>query len=289
MLLEDSRVVSYHMDGPQDVDRGQHEIYALFEGAGDVIELQPADRELVLERLELEWRKDRALVLMLLLLNRNSDTTARRLAVEDLEYFLSEEEVVRFVTARLFSAPLPDSADQVGSRILVNMFCAHRLNGFLEQLFASQDAIRRCRAVWDGIPVPRFGSQSEKDAFTCELILAGMFYRIAEAAPAKLDGELKSILGATRFHRFRNWRDLLSSWITQLNLKAFELKPNSGGFVNFKVQRDAIKNFLVSSELYKYPQFSRRISISYFKCKEPSNLAIPHVAEKCVNQFSRRS
>src|ERR1019366_1952155 len=100
-----------------------------------------ATRENALTALDLAWRQDRALLHLLILLERNSSRRARALSVESLEELLADEAVRNFVCDRLYSARLPSSADLIGSLLLAESQRASSLGEFLERLGRLQDSI----------------------------------------------------------------------------------------------------------------------------------------------------
>ena len=114
VLIEGGRVSFLHLDSPQPIPRSKADIPHLFADATDVVELPQTTVEKAGAALDLSWRQDRALHLILILLDREADDGARRIAVECLEEFLADSEVSAFVCNRLYSAPLPDLADMVG-------------------------------------------------------------------------------------------------------------------------------------------------------------------------------
>ena len=85
--------------------------YTALAGATDIRELKGITRERLNDVLQLQWSCDRALRLMLILLDEDEYIEVRQEASEIIEEFLSDIEVCSFVSARLYSKPLPSSFD----------------------------------------------------------------------------------------------------------------------------------------------------------------------------------
>jgi hypothetical protein len=202
VFLQDGCVQSFHLDGPAGVERRKEEIPQLFGDCKDTVAVEGIQREAVSARLELEWGKQRCLTLCLLLLNIESDSEARQLAASDIEEFLIIPEIASFVQARLFVAPIPDSADLLGAINFAHNHGAHTLVGILEEVGVYQAEIARCRSAWDSVPVQSFREESSKEAVAFDLVQAGAFYQLATTAPAKRGGLLMNLLLRPEFKRW---------------------------------------------------------------------------------------
>src|SRR5258708_1587293 len=106
LLIDGQRVFSVDIDSSEPVERSRAEAGYLFGGATDVTEIPNITVAKAVDALDLLWRKDRALQLMLILLDRHGDAEARQLAAECLGDMLADSQVVEFLCNRLYSAPL---------------------------------------------------------------------------------------------------------------------------------------------------------------------------------------
>ncbi|MGA2325314.1 MAG: tetratricopeptide repeat protein [Bryobacteraceae bacterium] len=204
---------SLHLDSPQPIPTSKADIPYLFADATDVVELPETTVEKAGAALDLSWRQDRALHLILILLDREADDEARRIAVECLEEFLADSEVSAFVCNRLYSAPLPDSADMVGALLLAESASASRLDALLEDLGESQAEICRRRREWDALAADLFDGPQAKLGFGYVAVTSGTFRRVVQSEPGQINSVLVEGLADRRFQRLANFRNVLTSWI----------------------------------------------------------------------------
>src|ERR1039457_4567192 len=115
VLLDGGRARAFHLDGPAGIDRRLEGNRQILGACTDVVVVEGIEHEAVSTRLELEWAKQRCLSLCLLLLDIESHSESRLLAIADLEEFLAVPEIGNFLRARLFVAPMPDNADLIGA------------------------------------------------------------------------------------------------------------------------------------------------------------------------------
>ena len=213
VLIEGGRVSFLHLDSPQPIPRSKADIPHLFADATDVVELPQTTVEKAGAALDLSWRQDRALHLILILLDREADDGARRIAVECLEEFLADSEVSAFVCNRLYSAPLPDLADMVGALLLAESASASRLDALLEDLGESQAEICRRRREWDALGADLFNGPQAKLEFGYVAVASGTFRRVVQSEPGQINNVLIDGLADRRFQRLPNFRNVLTSWI----------------------------------------------------------------------------
>lgn len=182
VLVEGETISSFELDSPNLlVPRQAGDLSHLFADATDVVELAETTREQVVAELELSWRKDRALHLLLLLLDGTAEAPTRRLAAECLEGFLAEPGVADFVSNPLYAAPLPPTADLPGARVQAEAVSGERVRAFLDELEKHQAAIRRCREAWDSFPPELVEGGDTKRAFELLAVSTGAFRRSAHA------------------------------------------------------------------------------------------------------------
>jgi tetratricopeptide (TPR) repeat protein len=214
VLLHGGRVQSFHLDGPEGLDRRREEISQIFGDCTDVVVVDDIELEAVPTRLELEWAKQRCLALCLLLLDVESHVEARQLAVADIEEFLKVPEIASFLHARLFVAPMPDNADLIGAINRAHSQNATSLVGILEEVGVNQEEIDRCRSSWDALPAQTFRDESIKEGVAFALVQAGAFHRIVTTAAEKRGALLLKILVQPQFQQ---WRVGLTTWINSLS------------------------------------------------------------------------
>jgi len=213
VLIDGSRVRSVDIDSPDPIERSGEDIPYLFGEASDVTELSSTNLESTLAALELSWRQDRALHLVLILLNRNGDREARQMSAECLEEFLPDRAVHEFVCNRLYSAPLPPSADLVGSLLISERAKARNLEGFLERLVMLQGDIREHRAEWDALDNEAFGGERAKLKFTDVVADRGVFRGLVETPHGQGNAVLVAALSDPQLRLLPRHREVLTSWI----------------------------------------------------------------------------
>ena len=219
VLIEQDHVYSVHIAAPGPVPRSAADIPYLLADANDVVEIPEATPQTAAVALDLSWRQDRALHLILILLDREADDDTRRIAVECLEEFASDPAVADFVCNRLYSGPLPDSADMVGALLLAESMDAKRLNKLLEDLGEFQPEIRRRREEWDALRPELFGGPQAKLEFGYIAVTGGTLRRLVQSAPKQVNGVLVDALADPQFRRLMRSREVLTSWIKTVRTK----------------------------------------------------------------------
>jgi tetratricopeptide (TPR) repeat protein len=219
VLIEKDHVYSVHVAAPGSVPRSAADVPYLLADANDVVEIPDATPQTAAVALDLSWRQDRALHLILILLDREADDDTRRIAVECLEEFACDPTVADFVCNRLYSGPLPDSADMVGALLLAESMDAKRLNKLLEDLGEFQPEIRRRREEWDALQPELFGGPQAKLEFGYIVVASGALRRLVQSAPEQVNSVLVDALADPRFQRLMRSREVLTSWIKTVRTK----------------------------------------------------------------------
>ncbi len=219
VLIEKDHVYSVHVAAPGSVPRSAADVPYLLADANDVVEIPDATPQTAAVALDLSWRQDRALHLILILLDREADDDTRRIAVECLEEFACDPTVADFVCNRLYSGPLPDSADMVGALLLAESMDAKRLNKLLEDLGEFQPEIRRRREEWDALQPELFGGPQAKLEFGYIVVASGALRRLVQSAPEQVNSVLVDALADPRFQRLMRSREVLTSCIKTVRTK----------------------------------------------------------------------
>lgn len=184
-----------------DLDRSWNrtaaEAGSLLVGYADIVDLADVSIDEVKRELELECGKDRALQLLLVLLDSNAGDDTRSLAAKCLGQRLSVPAVREFVENRLYSTPLPGDADIPGA--LRRAGGQVSVSDLLTWIVENQPAIAEARSVWDRV---HFLSPEEKAELTFLALESGLF----------------------RGHAPSNSRHSAPEKITRFELVAFEWK-----------------------------------------------------------------
>jgi tetratricopeptide (TPR) repeat protein len=184
--------------------------YGALAGADDVLELKSTTRQQVLQHLEKKWSCDRALRLILILLNEDEYVEVKEEAAPLVNELLCDQEVERFATARLYAHPLPASADIHTVREISP--AETRLGKLTTALHESQTPISLYRNAWDSIPDDMFEDIDARHRFEAHLIESGLFRDMVKAygdVPAT-SAVIYSCL--TDLKDERNFRTIISQW-----------------------------------------------------------------------------
>ncbi len=189
----------------------------LLADADDVVELPDVSQQAALDVLEQAWRRDRALRLMLILLDREEDEETRTMAAECVDDHFASERVREYVTNRLYVAPLPASAELGRANQLAGDTNAPRVVAFLAKLETDQAVIARTRRAWDEIDPDKFEADAGKARFEAVAVDAGTFRRLTEAVDT---GNVQQVwmecLGDSQITKLPGHRNVITAWVNPL-------------------------------------------------------------------------
>ena len=124
------------------------------------------------------WKKDRALHLVLILIDEVDDHETRMSAAECFSDLCKVKDVLDFVTNRLFSSRIPNIANlKVAKRYIPE----DQFLSVFDELARYQNSIHRLREAWDSLPVELFGDLLYKDRFREVAIDSGVFKSFIKA------------------------------------------------------------------------------------------------------------
>jgi len=211
ILLENNESWVIYADRPDErLPCLPSEIPWLLADVVDLREVEDANQNDVANALRQASRADRALQLVLILLDRDEDDETVQMAAEVLEGWLKDELTLGFVECRLYSGPLPSKADagrarQIARRSGVTLF------DFLAALDNHQAAIRTARESWEALPWDLFREidenrkiensdtealKLEKQTFERVGIESGLFRYFARSIQAGTEPSAQSVLAA---------------------------------------------------------------------------------------------
>lgn len=178
--------------------------------------------EEVRNELNLAWRKDRALHLILILLDSKSPDEGRDQSAECLEGLVCDDAVYRFIEYRFFVAPLPGTADVEGALAIARRLQRGKIRDLLTEIQDHQEAIRLCRRAWEVLSVDLFGSAAKKEEFAFRAVEAGVFRRLASMQPVEL-----SAARDIQVAGFPRSRHIITQWIRETKASGTLLKRSS--------------------------------------------------------------
>lgn len=187
IVFDGDRTVSIDVECDHPVVRDPNEWPYLLEGADDAYELTDVSEQQVVRELDLAWRKDRALHLALIFLERDTRQETRKESAELLEILVADERVFRHILHRLHVAPLPATADLQGAvRIAGRQF--PRVDAILQEISAGQETIALSRQAWELLPTDLFGSALAKESFGFKAVEVGLFEAMSSSREIDLRG-----------------------------------------------------------------------------------------------------
>ena len=135
LLVDGDAMWSVEIDEPtRRVPRRRADVPHLFDGVTDLARLDGVTEASVVETLERAWRNDRALRLILILLDRGAGDELRASVVESLDDSFLVAGACAFVRTRLHAAPLPVESDLPGAIRRAEDAKESRLAGLLRTL-----------------------------------------------------------------------------------------------------------------------------------------------------------
>lgn len=193
----------FHACRPQDVTY-------LFGDASDAIVVIGKSPAQICRLLDNEWANDRALHLMLILVDGDAHLRAKRIAAESLEDILGNPTTYQFVTHRFYAHGLPAGADlddavqmssELGRKIVWSMLIEFRNR---------QAAIKQVRERWELLDTGLFGSVAKKQQFEQIAIEEGMFFSLCKNAASK--DEVRNWADNLRLKGFGSRMEILDAW-----------------------------------------------------------------------------
>ena len=178
--------------------------------ATDVDYIEDLTEEEARRQLELAWQRDRALPLILILLDSDEEYETRRDACESLTEF-ALDEALKHIGNHLYAAPFPQGADPQGAATIAKEMKSMEIDQFLLTLCQDQEEITLRRRSWDALPLDLFGSVEEKEIFRKEAIRVGAF-RLFVTERNKKDSALFQLLAAPEFRGKAKARSVLMKW-----------------------------------------------------------------------------
>ena len=198
------------------------DISYLFGDASDVISVAAGSPAQAFRILENEWAHDRALHLILILLDREAHLRAKRIASEALEQFLVVPTTRQFVLHRLYSRPLPASADIPEALRFCVDASGKALWGLLAALRDDQAKIHDVRERWDLLDPQLFGTAREKRLFEQVAVEEGIFFTLCRDRGGISEKALSQWLSNPRLRVFPRRARVIETWAGVLVL---ERKP----------------------------------------------------------------
>lgn len=190
----------------------------LLQGATDLLSVEVDSEEKIFRLLNDEWKKDKALLLFLILIDSSEHEENRFEAAEALSELIEADNALSFIFYRLSSAPLPQIASIDEAIKLAARFTA--VKSLIETIQKLQPSIADCRKAWDGLDPSLFEDLQERDLFEQRAIDIGLFYKFAAAIAANDTQAFSTAKFDAYTDKFLSdlWgsRDVVKQWSSQL-------------------------------------------------------------------------
>jgi tetratricopeptide (TPR) repeat protein len=181
-----------------------------------VRELKNVTVEKAWQELTHDWKRDRALHLLLILLDPLEDLQDREEAAKYTSELVGNDAVYAFVRDRLYTAPLPGVSDLRGA-IRIALTTGETLAALLAEVGQKQRAIHTVHAALEAINVSTFGGQSAKAKFIRRVRMTSASRLLAGGVESGVTGViflnvLQNLLEAP------NARAVVTEWVRELGL-----------------------------------------------------------------------
>ena len=180
----------------------------IFANCTDVQHLQRVEREQVDAALRNSWSFDRALRLVLIVLDDSEYVETKQEAASYLEELFTHLEVKTFVANQLAWAPLPrvaviQEASVVGHPNVV---------AFFSDLLAKQRTVKAYHDSWEALPDELFGSFSDRVSFREACISRGVFRKLTDSGEGTSQTNLAVLECYQLLHDKPNYRTIIQNW-----------------------------------------------------------------------------
>lgn len=177
--------------------------------------------------LENEWKNDRALHLILILIDGGAHLQAKRVAADSLEDMLTTPTVHQFVRHRLYARGVPAAADLDEAVRMSSEYGGKIVWGMLVELRKHQPSIERVRERWELLDIILFGTVHEKRYFEQVAIEEGMFFGLCvNTAGTEV---LKKWINNLRLKGFRSRQEILEAWARPFSVERKDVKQETQG------------------------------------------------------------
>lgn len=241
---------------------------SIYRDVGDVVSLKNCTKTQALESLRLHWMKERALVLVLILLDPTTPIHECKEIQHTLNDWMNNVDVAEYVKFVMYSRPLPYADLRLNEAI----DSQSNIGGFLNVLFDSQADISLIRESWDTVSSNL--TSDEKYAYEKRLISIGAFYRLVNAT--KMDIQNIKFECFTKLSDLQGYREIVVEFLDPL-VVLDESSGNLGSqnvidftsaepFVDAPILNDAaITTHKSSHEFYLHVKNRIKLAGSYFQ------------------------
>ncbi len=297
VYFDNNRAYSTNLDsGESFIEREEWEVLLLFADADDIQQLDSESSTEILRELQQAWEKDRSLQLILILLDSSEDKETRLLAADCFNEFFSNNKIQEYIANRLYSTPLPPSADLVGAIQVCSEQSLTVAEEFLNTLKEDQKEIYKRYKAWEELPLALFGSPDDKQSFYFDAVRFGAF-RLFATEREKKNWAIIQLLTHPYFRGNAKARTIFQAWAAPFKESAtnveFEREPKTDLYAEIEIeaertrrsikprqafeqaekQRNAIKELLIEGNQELALRFTEQLIASQRRSSDPEHRA----------------
>lgn len=183
----------------------------LLAGTCDVLELKSISKEKAIRQLQLAWQFDRALHLLLILLDSDEEDETRMMAAEHVLGLLTDAQVRERLENVLYSSRIPNPSAIDEARRFFKSFGA--FPELLEDLQGSQPTIELLQRNWERLPISLFENPEDRKRFRVLAIHSGVFRLLAKSSGDPSSLSLAIVECYSKLKVLPNYRAVLGNWL----------------------------------------------------------------------------
>jgi len=182
--------------------------------ADDVVEFKAVSKKTALLQLQLAWKFDRALHLILILLDRDEERDTKFMAAECIPDLIADIQVQERLENVLYSCKIHNAQglDEARDFFLDD----DRLPELLRELKSNQEIIGTIRQSWDELSLELFETPVEKEVFRLAAVHAGAFRLLAKNSKDPSGLNLAILECYDKLRGLPNYRAVVSNWLAPL-------------------------------------------------------------------------
>lgn len=219
VLFHGDTIKVFDLSVPDTVlERRFTETTRVFWGATDLGEIEVADQNEVVPLLRSRQHQDRALILFLMLIDREEDDKIKQELLVTLNDLLEESSVAEFLADRLFKAPLDESSN-LDRALQISAQYSH-ITLILTLVGQHQRVIQRVRSAWEALPDALYADEDDKETVELAATDLGVFRMAACAIFDKDHGAMNAakfeFYNSAALKGVRGYREIVRQWLDPL-------------------------------------------------------------------------
>lgn len=186
----------------------------LLADADDIIELKDTSKKAVVQRLEFEWRTDRMLRMIQIVLDNDEEEGNRREAASALNELTAHHDSRERASFHTHASPWRQPLSEVDLRNICSGY--EGAMSVALDICQRQQAIATIRDAWNSVPSSTFRSQSDRASFELAAIERGVFYDFVASITGSAVTSDALLRAYSRLLTQPNSRAVINSWARDL-------------------------------------------------------------------------